>query len=114
MNIPDLGLEENKDALKLLLDRKYEEIESAILRERDDISHLNYLEQMDRLRAHAKLEARRPSFYRRLALLNRLKHMRWTPMPWSALMERTMFEAIIAEAFAGAEFSPLYAGGAAA
>jgi hypothetical protein len=57
MKFPDLGLEENKDALTLLLDRKYEEIESAILRERDDISRLNYLEQMDRLRARAKLEA---------------------------------------------------------
>jgi len=40
-----------------LVDRKYEEVESAILREQDDISRMNYLEQMDRLRAHAKLEA---------------------------------------------------------
>jgi len=57
MKYPDLGLEENKDALTLLVDRKYEEVESAILREQDDISRMNYLEQMDRLRAHAKLEA---------------------------------------------------------
>jgi hypothetical protein len=45
------------NALELLLDRKYKEVELAILRERDDISHLNYLEQMDRLQALAKLEA---------------------------------------------------------
>ena len=57
MKYPDLGLEENKDALTFLVDRKYEEVESAILREQDDISRMNYLEQMDRLRAHAKLEA---------------------------------------------------------
>jgi hypothetical protein len=57
MKFPDLGLEDNKDALKLLLDHKYEEVESAIFRESDDISHLNHLEQMDRLRARAKLEA---------------------------------------------------------
>ena len=57
MKFPDLGLEENKDALKLLLDRKYEEIESAILRERDEISHLDYLEEKHWLRARAKLEA---------------------------------------------------------
>ena len=44
MKFPDLGLEDNKDALKLLLDRKYEEVESAILRQRDEISHLNYLD----------------------------------------------------------------------
>jgi hypothetical protein len=38
------------------LDRKYEEFESAILRQRDLISELNFLEQKHRLRAHAKLE----------------------------------------------------------
>ena len=36
MKFPDLGLEEKKDALQLLLDRKYKEVESAILRERDE------------------------------------------------------------------------------
>jgi hypothetical protein len=55
MKFPDLGLEENKDALKLLLDIKYEEVESTILRERDVTSELNVLEQKDQLRAHAKL-----------------------------------------------------------
>src|SRR5262245_12948416 len=58
MKFPDLGLEKNKDALQLLLELKYEEVESAILSNRDIISQLNYSEEKLRLRAHAKLEAR--------------------------------------------------------
>jgi len=57
MKFADLGLEENKDALKLLLDIKYEEVESTVLRERDLVEELNFLEQKDHLRAHAKLVA---------------------------------------------------------
>jgi hypothetical protein len=52
-----LRFEENKDALKLLLDIKYEEVESTVLRERDLAEQLNFLEQKDHLRAHAKLVA---------------------------------------------------------
>lgn len=54
---PELGLEENRYPLQVLLELKYKEIESAILRERELASELNYLEQKDWLRAHAKLEA---------------------------------------------------------
>ena len=57
VKFPALGLEENKDALQLLLDRKYKEVEAAILRERDEISQLGYLEEKHWFRAHAKLEA---------------------------------------------------------
>ena len=57
LKFPDLGLEENKDALKLSLDDKYKEIESAILRDWEDAKYLDHLEQMDFLDARAKLKA---------------------------------------------------------
>jgi hypothetical protein len=56
LKFPDLGLEENRDALEYLLELKYDEIESAILHEREIVAELNYLEQKDRLRTLGKLE----------------------------------------------------------
>jgi hypothetical protein len=41
----------------LLLDRKYQEIKSAILREEDEIWYGRFLEQKELMQAYGKLEA---------------------------------------------------------
>jgi hypothetical protein len=59
LKFPELGTEDNEDALMLLLilDRKYEEYRAAILREEEEGSYLSFLAKQDLARAHAKLEA---------------------------------------------------------
>jgi hypothetical protein len=57
LRFPPLLLMENRDALLLAVELKFEELKNAILRHRYECNYIAYLDQMDRLGTYNKLKA---------------------------------------------------------